>query len=363
MKQYIIWLSLLAKRLCRQPVYIGLLVLIPILGYVISAIEQDEKSGARVVVCVEDGTWSEPILDGLRRQDADSVLIFEFCDDASETERLVVTGEADCGFVIEEDIREKVLAEDWRKCITVYETPASSVTGMAKERIGGVVFQLYSEYCYENYMAQISEEIVDFAIEAYEIHLVDGSTFGFRYENDNQYSQYNSDTSGTNDISVFPIKGVFAVIIFISGMCGMLEYDKDKKEKRFLRMAPNILTYLVDVWIPTVFLSAAVLICLWVSDAVHTADGQFSVNALLTVWNAGIWVSQIGRLIIYQCIIVLYCCILGIFLKRQETIAAAIPILSLGSLVCAPVFVRLAAYVPIFAVLEKLFPVTYYLRM
>ena len=65
----------------------------------------------------------------------------------------------------------------------------------------------------------------------------------------------------------------------------------------------------------------------------------------------------------YQCIIVLYCCILGIILKRQETIAAAIPILSLGSLVCAPVFIRLAAYVPVFVVLEKLFPVTYYLMM
>ena len=363
MKQYIIWLRLLAKRLCRQPVYIGLLLLIPILGYAVSIMEQDQKSGATVVVCVEEGTWSEQILDGLRRQDTDSVLTFEFYEDASETERLVVTGGTDCGFVIEGDIREKVMAGEWRKCITVYETSASSVAGMAKERISGVVFQLYSEQCYEDYMGQISEEIVDFAIEAYEIRLVDGSTFGFRYENDDQYSQYNFDTSGTNDTSVFPINGVFAVMIFIGGMCGMLEYDKDKKEKRFLRMAPNILTFLVDVWIPTVFLSAAVLICLWVSAAVRSADGQFSVAAMLTVWDAGMWVSQIGRLIVYQCVVVLYCCILGIFLKRQETIAAAIPILSLGSLVCAPVFVRLAAYVPVFAVLEKLFPVTYYLMM
>ena len=363
MKQYIIWLRLLAKRLCRQPVYIGLLLLIPIFGYAVSVMEQDEKSGATVVVCVEEGEWSKQILDGLRRQDKDSVLTFEFREDAFETERLVVTGEADCGFVIERDIREKVLAEDWRKCITVYETSASSVTGIAKEHISGVIFQLYSEQCYEDYMEQISEEIVDFAIEAYEIHLVDGSTFGFRYENDDQHSQYNFDTGGTNDASVFPINGVFAVMIFIGGMCGMLEYDKDKKEKRFLRIAPNTLTYLVDIWIPTVFLSAAVLICLWVSDAVRAAGGQFCATAMLTVWDAGMWVSQIGRLILYQCIVVLYCCILGLFLRRQETIAAAIPILSLGSLVCAPVFVRLAAYLPIFAVLEKLFPVTYYLMM
>lgn len=363
LKQYMIWLGILAKRLWRQPAYIGLLVLIPILGYAVSVMEQGERGGAVVAVCAEDGSWSDRILDGLQKQAADSVLIFDFCDGASETAALVMKGEADCGFVVPADIEKRVSEEDYRKCITVYETSGSSITGMAKERISGVIFRLYSEQRYEDYMGQISEDIVDFAREAYESHLVDGSTFGFRYKNDDQYSQYNSDTNDTYDTSVFPIKGVFAVIIFISGMCGMLEYDTDKSEKRFLRMASNRLTYIVNVWIPTVFVSAAVLICLWISDGVRIGGGQLSMDAMLSVWNAGMWISQIGKLIVYQLIVVLYCCILGIILRRQETIAAAIPILSLGSLVCAPVFIRLAVYVPVFAVLEKLFPATYYLMM
>lgn len=360
-KQYIIWLRLLAKRLWRQPACIGLLVLIPILGYAVSVMEQGERGGAAVSVCVENGTWNSQIADGLRREDVDSVLEFALCDDPETVEYSVVSGAADCGFVIHADIEERVMNGDWRKCITVYETAQSSITGMAKERISGVIFQLYSEQCYEDYMGQISEDIVDFAFDAYEVHLTDDSTFGFRYMNDNQYNLYNSDTDGTYDISVFPIKGVFAVVIFISGMCGMLEYDKDRQEKRFLRITPNWLTYGVDVWMPTVFVSAAVLICLWISDGVRVSNGRFSIGALLSVWNVGVWLSQIGQLIAYQCIIVLYCSILSIILKRQETIAAAIPILSLGSLVCAPVFVNLGTYLPIFAVLEKLFPVTYYL--
>lgn len=362
-KQYIIWLKLLAKRLWRQPAYISLLVLIPILGYAVSAMEQGERGGAAVSVCVEEGTWSSQIADGLRQEDADSVLEFVLCDDVDTVEYSVVSGTADCGFVIPADIEGKVMGGDWRKSITVYETAESSITGMAKERISGVIFQLYSEQCYEDYMGEISEDIVDFAVDAYEVHLTDDSTFGFRYMNDDQYSQYYSDTDDTYDTSVFPIKGVFAVVIFISGMCGMLEYDKDRQEKRFLRIAPKWLTYGVDVWMPTVFVSAAVLICLWISDGIRASDGGLSIDALLTVWNVGVWISQIGQLIVYQCIIVLYCSILSIILKRQETIAAAIPILSLGSLVCAPVFVNLAAYLPVFAVLEKLFPVTYYLRM
>ena len=362
-RQYIIWLKLLSKRLWRQPAYVGLLVLIPILGYAVNVMEQEGAGGVVVSVCVEEGAWSARIVDELQDQGADSVLEFMFCDDADAVERSVMSDAADCGFVIPADIDEMVLDEDWRKCITVYETSGSSITGMAKERISGVIFKLYSEQRYQEYMGQISEDIVDFAQDAYESHLVDDSTFEFRYVNDDQYSQYNSDTDGIYDTSVFPIKGVFAVIIFISGMCGMLEYDTDKREKRFQRMAPNALTYVVNVWISTVFVSIAVMICLWISDGIRSCGGQISVGAILSVWNVGMWLAQIGRLIVYQCIIVLYCCILGIILRRQETIAAAIPILSLGSLVCAPVFIRLAAYVPVFVVLEKLFPVTYYLMM
>lgn len=407
-RQYHIWLRLLAKRLWRQPVYIGLLLLIPILGWAVSRIEQGEPGGAVVAVCVEEGAWSRQITDGLKRQEADSVLQFAFHDSAVDVEESVVRTEADCGFVIGADVAERVIGDDWNKCITVYETSESSITGMAKERIGVVIFRLYSEQRYEEYMKEtaqgmregneisgetaqgtregasdenaqedqdgisgempqdISGRMVDFAKTTYENHLTDGSTFGFRYKNYDQNSQYSSDTNVISDTAVFPVKGLFAVIIFISGMCGMLEYDSDKREKRFLRLAPNALTYLVDIWMPTVFVSAAVLLCLWISDGVRYSKGLQGIGRLggmLSVWSVGMWGSQILHLLFYQCVILLYCSILGIMLRRRETIAAAIPILSLGSLVCAPVFIRLSLYLPVFAVLEKLFPVTYYLAL
>lgn len=365
-RQYWIWIRLLAKRLWIQPAYIGLLVLIPLLGCAVGMLEQDGQSGAVVAVCVEEGTWSRQITEELSRLEKESVLKFDIYDDRTAVERSVMKSEADCGFVIMADIEDRVMDRDWAKSVTVYETSASSITGMAKERISGVIFKLYSEQCYENYMRMSAEESVAFAQDAYERHLVDGSTFGFEYENGDRYSQDASDTNVINDTSVFPIKGVFAVVIFISGMCGILEYDRDRQEKRFLRMAPNMLTYIVDVWISTVFVSLAVLICLWVSDGIRygsCVEGMSRLSALLSVWSVGTWAVQIGHLLIYQCIVVAYCGILGIILRRQETIAAAIPILSLGSLVCSPVFIRLATYLPIFGVLEKLFPVTYYLLL
>lgn len=396
-RQYGIWIRLLMKRLWRQPVYIMLLALIPILGLAVNGLEQSGRE-VRVAVCVEAGAWSGQITDGLQEQAADSILDFVFCEEASGVERDVIRGEADCGFVIAEDIGDRVMDRNWAKSIIVYETPASSITGMAKERISSVIFKLYSEQCYETYMLttaaglqesdhyaahspgtgngavnengnidisdKMIENFADFAWDAYETHLVDGSTFEFRYISGDQESQHTSDTDVISDTVVFPVKGVFAVIIFISGMCGMLEYDTDRREKRFVRLAPDILTYIVDIWIPTVFVSAAALLCLWFSDGFllsGSAAGTGGLRGLLSVWSAGMWAEQIGRLLLYQGIVVVYCCLLGIVLRKPETVAAAIPILAAGSLVCAPVFVRLGSYVPVFVVLEKLFPVTYYL--
>lgn len=388
-KQYRIWLCLVAKRLWKQPVYVLLFVLIPVLGYVLGRMHGGEAIGASVAVYIEKGTWSGALEDGLREQETGSVLRFDFCGDGMEVERRVLKSDADCGFIIGSDLAERVLAKDWRGLITVYETESSSITGMAKERIGSVVFRLYSEQCYEDYMRETvaavwkdtaegdspetaaaekeaepekeAAALVDFALEAYEEHLLDGSTFGFRYLYDDQNSQTSSDTSVVNDKVVFPVKGAFAVIIFISGMCGILEYDRDRQEKRFLRIVPNILTYIVDIWMPMLFLSASALVCLWIYDGITFCGQNLSMGGMLAVWSAGMWVRQIGGLLLYQCVVVLYCSILRPVLRGQEAVAAAIPVLSVGSLVCAPVFVRLAAYIPVFKVLEKLFPPTYYL--
>ena len=65
-KQYGIWLRLLMKRLLKQPVFIGLLLLIPVMGYAVSTLEQGGSSGAVVAVCVEESRWSEQIVTKLQ---------------------------------------------------------------------------------------------------------------------------------------------------------------------------------------------------------------------------------------------------------------------------------------------------------
>ena len=53
-RQYRIWIGLLARRLWKQPAYIGLLLLIPFVGYAAGMMEREARSGAVVAICVED---------------------------------------------------------------------------------------------------------------------------------------------------------------------------------------------------------------------------------------------------------------------------------------------------------------------
>lgn len=385
-KQYWVWIGLLARRLWRQPVYVGLLLLVPLLGYAAGFMEREERSGAAVAVCVEEGMWREEILTMLQAQEEDSALRFMYLDEGSEVEYLAAAGEVECGFVIPSDIAEKVLNGAWEESITAFAMESGSVIGIAKERIAGVIFRLYAEECYEKYMGQFPEEAAAFAREAYENHLVDDSTFGFQYFYGDPIGQFSSDTSARHDsddkfgdksvrketgqgdgkqdsIPVFPVKGIFGVLIFLGGLCGLLEYERDKKEKRFIRLAPDLLTCLINIWVSTVFVSAAVLFSQWLYDGIHYGGADLTISRMADVWSGAMWGRQILALLIYQCVIIIYCTVLKVLLRRQETIAAAIPILTLGSLVCAPVFVRLGTYMPVFTVLEKLFPVTYYLML
>ena len=183
-RQIYIWFILLVKRLWRQPAYIVLLALIPILGCAVNIMELGEQNGAAVAICVEEGTWSGQITEALHDLEEESVLRFTFCEDEFEVERSVMKSETDCGFVIAADVARRVMERDWAESITVYETTTSSITGMAKERISGAIFKLYSEQSYEDYMRtctvrtaeekaqekergktdEISQEIVDLSL-------------------------------------------------------------------------------------------------------------------------------------------------------------------------------------------------------
>ncbi|MCM1261169.1 MAG: hypothetical protein NC313_00500 [Butyrivibrio sp.] len=393
MRRYLVCFSLMLKRILKTPAFMFMLLVMLGVAVAVSLAQRGEGAENVVGILLEEDKADETDLSAVYEKwgqdfttqvnSAEGILQFRFYESRALLIRAVENGEADCGFVIPYDLSDMLELETWHGAVTVYESSSSALTQIAKERVAAAIFTLYSEKSYVNYIrnseafavAQTGigedidnnvnndegnniEEIVDFAKNAYESHLIDGSTFDFVYNNDNgvingvdesKYASIQNDVdiqnTQTSTETTFRLRGVLAVCIFISGMCGLLTDCKDRKEKRFLRIAPPWIITLANVWIPTLYTSA-------ISYAALLLTGQMGGGDLL---------KELFRLLIYQFLIVIYCSIIRLALRKQETIAAAIPILTLACIICSPVWIRLSTYVPVFKVLEKLFPVTYYL--
>lgn len=408
MKTYFIWLRLLMKRMVKKPAFLLFLLIMPLLSFVIDRLGQGESAGAAVGIYM-DGQDTEEMKEGgirdveeakettsgemnLEREflsllyEQKGILQFRLYESEEEMRQDVEKGGLDCGVSLQEELWEGLETGAWQDTVIVYVTSSSSMTEVVKERIASLLFTLYSENNYVNYIEQAEAfagtdgkdtkaDIVSFAKAAYETHLLDGSTFDFQYHGneDGNKEESSADKDGsyvsgegrketaTRDAtpSSFRLRGILAVCIFLSGLSGLLTDWKDREEKRFFRIAPPMVTTMVNIWIPTVYMSAAVLFSLWLTGniTVFGPEGNWAAELL-----AGFGKETAG-LVFYQFLIVIYCSIIRIVLRKQETIAAAIPLLTLCSMVCCPVWIRLAAYVPLFNVLEKLFPVTYYLLL
>lgn len=392
MKAYVIWFWLLLKRAVKKPAFLLFLLSVPLLSFMIDRLGQGENEGISIGICIEEG--EREALDGSGTEEAEKekmqrvflsllyeqegILQFRLYESKTKMRHDVEKGELDCGVFLREELWDGLYADAWQDTITLFVTDSSSMTQIVKEKIASTIFILYSEENYVNYIEhsevfaetagmRVRAEIVSFARTAYETHLLDGSTFAFQYHgNESGNSGGNPIDNDENrkaayDFRSFPfrLRGILAVCVFLSGLSGLLTDWKDREEKRFVRLVQPIVTTMVNIWIPTVYMSAAALLSLCLTGNITGFDSAGNPAA-------GVFTGlgkEIFGLLFYQFLIVMYCSIIRIVLRRQETIAAAIPLLVLGSVICCPVWVRLAVYVPLFRVLEKLFPVTYYLLL
>lgn len=385
MKKYLIWFFLLMKRKIKAPAFVLMLIGMFILSVAVYRLEQTERAESTAGIIIEinagedslntktdlsmteqdlSGTqeeWNQRLVSQLHEQKG--ILTFRIYEDKDKLMQDVEKGDIDCGFVIPENLCDKMASKAWQNTITVYSDSSSVVTNIAKERIAAAVFTLYSEDSYINYVKNAEafdtaqeeedgkEEIIDFAKRAYKTHFADASTFGIIYNGDingNMAGDGTADSqnAGWSASTGFRLRGILALCIFVSGMCGLLTDWKDRNRKRFVRIVPDRITTLFNILVPTVYtalMSVAVMLC------TNSISGP------------GELLKELCRLMIYQFLIVVYCSIIRLALRKQETIAAAIPILTLASIICSPVFIRLAVYVPVFRILEKFFPATYYL--
>lgn len=351
--QYLLLTGCLSKRLFHRKSFLICLIGIPLIIAGIQAGVGYQEPVLQAAFYMEPDTNGQ--IDEYRSELADLLknekgrVQFRECASEEILKKQVLSGKAECGYILQEDLQKRIEKADWDHLVPVLQSPRSVLTDTINEVFYGKIYEKVSVDRYAGYIAKsldgkISEEQV---VEKLRARMTDDSTFRVQYKTIDEAGTPVQDQTPELSYTDRVIKGTAAVLILLCGLAGGLDWLEDREKRRFQKkfdqLGAGILTIMVSViWaVLIVIISMVVMrVCSW--------------NSL---------VPEAGKLLLYGILVTGYACGIAWLFRSRRKLAAAIPVILIGSVVCSPLFMDLGQLYPVFKVLEKLFPVTYYLKL
>ena len=181
--------------------------------------------------------------------------------------------------------------------------------------------------------------------ELYEKWLGNGSTFRFQYQFQGREGENMDFDGGQTD--VFPVRGLVAVYVFITGLYGAVVMCGDEERGLFLPLSYG---YRIPCRVASMAAPAVMV----------------SISGLLALWAGGVMTSfprEAAAMAGYCCVVIASAWILRLVCRRPQVLCCIIPFLLIGSLVFCPVFVDAGRFFPGLDQVGRLFPPWYYLQM
>lgn len=368
MRQMGVQFLLFGKRLLKRPVYLIILLLMPLSVFLLSRTQAESPSGIRAMLYVEGRDWNEreDLLDKIigRLLAEDATVRFTLAESEEELKRAVLKQEADCGYVFPEDFSERLRKDDWKRSVTFYCGEDTMIPMLVNELLYTSVFQVYSADAFINYMGTAYGEEAggrtnaeNKAEELLNLYLTNGSTFSFAYYgesaeegNDDQAYEtynYNKKTKKTADLTagVVPVRGMLALFMMLSAFCGLVDHKRDHEAGRLVWVKNKRAVQFMMILIPTTGAALVSVICIRASGS----------------WQ-GIG-TEIASVIFYMFALTAYTMIWGLLFRSEHAVVASVPFLMIATILFGPVFWNLKSVLPVLQIMEKLFPVSWYLAM
>lgn len=375
MKQIAVYIVGIWKRMWKTPGYLAIFILTPFLLIFLSETMKKEEMQVRVAVCMEkpaEMAWIETDRFGqsgnqgqsersalfLKRieeslTEREGTIVFDICDSEEEVKRQVAAKKAQCGYVFPTDLMERLDEGRYTRSIRSYESPQTSLHTICDEVLFAEIFTVYEKMTFGEQTASYflsgsreegteeekGKQIAKRAEELLDKYLYNGSTFQFTYED------YRIDEETADSSSLIPVRGIMALMIYLCGLCGTLDALEDEAAGRVMRLNRKGVFQILTITVPAFVMGV-------------TALFVFAVTGILE----GIG-TEIGRLICYLFFLTIYCSILKRIWKDEEKFCGVIPVFVLSAAVVCPVFMDLSVFLPVLKVIEKLYPMSYYLRM
>lgn len=345
MKRFFTWFYYLSKRQLKNVFFIMVLLLIPACSIMLKSFGSSLKASVSIgIVDLDNSTLSMELMDSFNIKDKDSVIAFTIYENVNDMNNDILSGKLQCGYSILPGFEEKISKNSLKGLINVHSKPDSSIILLSNELLFTYVFREAGYYTLikdmedSNVFYNISDEDYEKLKSDYYTNTSNGRTFTFNY------SQTNGRYISSNNIDILdyiktPIRGVVAVFIFISGLAGGFNFLKDSKNKITNKLC------IFDIGIPVFF---------------------SSISGLISIFIIGINKSLKEETVVTIC----YCALVIIFvyaitklLNNNITYCSTIPVFSLGSLICCPIFINLKTLLPIINILQYLFMPTYYFKL
>ena len=148
MKREFLLFRILAKRILRRKsVWVTLLLTV----CVTAALVKLEKNSSAVIyaaVCTKDETLAAHLAEH------EGLVRFVLCEDEEEVKRNVIKGEAECGYVLQEDLQKEIAAGRGNWSIEVWAGSDSAMTPVVNEILFETIFTEIATDWYAGYIAE-----------------------------------------------------------------------------------------------------------------------------------------------------------------------------------------------------------------
>ena len=345
--RYLIILWLFIKRLIKNPAFICMLMIMPILIIMFNKVDTKEEKRIIVGLYHEEEALSQTICEQLK--DKEGYIKFLVYDNKDEMIEAVENKKLECAYIFSVDFKDRLDNYKIKKCITCIEAPSTILSSLSDEVVFSGIIGEYGkniavDFAKENnIVVGDGRNNVESISENYDKFNTPEKTFSIDYK----YIETDGvSTDGIKDkTTTYVIHGIVSVLILISGLFGAVNWFED--EKRGLYSAFNsegkIIVGFISILAPTVLMALSGIVTIYLSNTY----------------------TYVSREIIGMGLYILLVCgfsyLLKLIAKSGTDICLSLPILTVGSLIFCPVFIDASKFIPFISWINKLFPSYYYL--
>lgn len=156
MKKVILWFFLCCKRYLKRIPFLLLLAALPLTALAASRMENRKDGTVRIAVCCLD---PEPASLGNRLKEnllARDTGLFSFypCENEQQVRDHVAARKAECGYLIPENLEQKINSGRFKRSITVFSAPSTVTASLSTEVVFSELAAIRNKDILEDYVEQ-----------------------------------------------------------------------------------------------------------------------------------------------------------------------------------------------------------------